>query len=342
MSVSIHSRGLLLVVSALLPGAAAALWMLAQTVGAERAAVLKLAAGALLLLGLAGAVWAARRLGAALAETAASVQRERAELERQTTEATRRTRAAEQRLAHSQRLEALGRLTGGVAHDFNNLLGIISNSTYVMQRQAESAGLQLPVAAMLRAVESGSRLTQHLQRIAGHRAAGPQPLELNRHLAELRELLASVLGHRIALEVAVVAGTQAVFVDPGELDLALLNLALNARDAMAGGGHVWLQARDANANANDDDTTGLQTGPYVVISFADDGSGIEADLAERVFEPFVTTKAVGQGTGLGLSQVRSFCEQVGGAARLGSTPGLGTTVSLVLPASRPAVMAAGS
>jgi signal transduction histidine kinase len=337
-----------------------------ELIGSVPPAVLKVAAGALLLLVLAGAgaLWVARRIGqpvvalkeaaarmkagvplarrptgitecdevvAALAEAGSSIQRGRSELESQVADAVARTRAAEQRVAHSQRLEALGRLTGGVAHDFNNLLGVISNSAHVIQRRAEATDLDLPMAAMLRAIEGGSRLTEHLQRIAGHRALRPQPLDPGSHLPELKELLASVLSQRIVLDVRVAPGTRSIFVDPNELELALLNLALNARDAMPGGGHVWLHAR--NADEDEDDIAGLPAGQYVIVSFADDGSGMDPGLTRRAFEPFFTTKVVGKGTGLGLSQVHGFCVQARGAARLGSTPGLGTTVSLVLPAS---------
>jgi signal transduction histidine kinase/ActR/RegA family two-component response regulator len=268
----------------------------------------------------------------AMAEAAESMRNNRSDLERQVAAAVDRTRQAEQRASQSQRIEALGRLTGGVAHDFNNLLGVISNSAHLIQRHADVAELQVPVAATLRAVEVGSRLTQHLLRFAGRRPVRPQSLDLARYLPELQDLLRSVLGRRITVSVQVASGTLPVRVDAGELELAMINLALNARDAMPSGGELQLRAR----NADHDDATGLPGAPrrrFVLIAVTDDGLGLEADLAERVFEPFFTTKGVGQGTGLGLSQVHGFCTQAGGTARLASTPGLGTTVSLLLPAS---------
>ncbi|MBL8303929.1 MAG: response regulator, partial [Ideonella sp.] len=136
----------------------------------------------------------------------------------------------------------------------------------------------------------------------------------------------------------VAPGTRVVTIDPSELELALINVGLNARDAMPSGGHLWLGAR----NAERDEVADLPPGDHVLITITDDGHGIDEALAERVFEPFFTTKPMGKGTGLGLSQVHGFCVQAGGTARLASTPGLGTTVTLVLPArDTPAAAPAG-
>lgn len=274
---------------------------------------------------------------AALAETAETLQHARVDLERQVEEAVARTRDAEQRLSHSQRVEALGRLTGGVAHDFNNLLGVVSNSARLVQRHVEARpALQTPVAAILRAVEAGSRLTQQLLRFAGRRPVQPQALELTRWLPELAELVGSVVGERIRVDIAVLPGTRPVTVDSSELELAIINLALNARDAMPTGGRLEVRARPARR----DELGGLAGGDYVAITLADDGPGLAADVSARAFEPFVTTKAIGRGTGLGLAQVHGFCTQAGGTARLASGPGRGTTVTLLLPASGSAPLAA--
>lgn len=264
----------------------------------------------------------------ALAEAAEAMRHGRADLERQVADAVERTRQAEQRVSQSQRVEALGRLTGGVAHDFNNLLGVISNSVHLMQRHPAAAELQVPLAATMRSVEVGSQLTQHLLRFAGRRPLRPQLVRPTRYLPEIQELMRSVLGRRIEITVDVAPETRAVCVDSSEFELALINLALNARDAMPTGGELRLAARNADAA----ETEGLAPGHYVTVTVGDDGIGIEPTLAEHVFEPFFTTKAVGQGTGLGLSQVHGFAVQAGGHARLDSAPGLGTTVSLVLPA----------
>jgi signal transduction histidine kinase/ActR/RegA family two-component response regulator len=270
-------------------------------------------------------------VASALAEAAETLQHVRSDLERQVAGAVARTRQAEQRVSQSQRVEALGRLTGGVAHDFNNLLGVISNSAHLIRRHAGTPELEAPVAATLRAVEVGSHLTQHLLRFAGGQPVLPQTVALGRCLPELQALIRTVLGRHIAVTVQVAPDTAAVRVDAGELELALINLALNARDAMAGRGEMRLRAR----NAGPDDTPDLPHRPYVLITVADDGPGMAPEVAARVFEPFFTTKQVGQGTGLGLSQVHGFCAQAGGAARLASTPGVGTTVSMLLPAAGP-------
>ena len=268
----------------------------------------------------------------ALVDAAQAIHRSRADLEHQVTEAVAQTRLAEQRASHSQRVEALGRLTGGVAHDFNNLLGVISNSLYLIERHANSPAQDSSIAAIRRSVETGSQLTQHLLRFAGRRPVQPTSLTLSSWLHELLALLSSVLGRSIEGSVRVEPDTAPVLVDAGELELALMNLALNARDAMPAGGKLQLSAR----NASPEESEGLPGAPlqrFVIITVSDDGVGMSPRLAERAFEPFFTTKPVGQGTGLGLSQVHGFCVQAGGATRLDSTPGLGTAVSLLLPAA---------
>ena len=348
----------------------------AEFAGQLPASVVQVALGSMALLGLAvmGTLWMSRRIvvpvqalklaaaqlqtgqpvtyrpsgivecdevASALADAARTLQQGRQDLERQVADAVERTRQAEQRVSHSQRVEALGRLTGGVAHDFNNLLGVISNSAHLIQRQAQRHALpdlQMPAAATLRAVEVGSRLTQHLLRFAGRRPVRPQAVQLTRYLPDLQDLLRSVLGRQIELDVQVAPDTWPVRVDSAELELALINLALNARDAMPQGGSLRLVARNADPG-DTDDADGLAPGPHVLVSVADDGPGMAADLAGRVFEPFVTTKPIGKGTGLGLSQVHGFCVQAGGTARLASTPGQGTKVTLLLPATEDAAQA---
>ncbi|HEY1131280.1 MAG TPA: ATP-binding protein [Roseateles sp.] len=325
-------------------------------------AVQRVVIGALVLLALAmaGAVWVARRIerpiwalknlaqdlqagrpvqaaptgmveadgvARALAEAGRSMSSARAELEQSVAEAVERTRHMEQRGAQSQRVVALGRLTGGVAHEFNNLLGVISNSMHLMQRHPSAAELQGPLNATQRSVDKGSQLTQHLLRFAGRRPVRVQTLSLARYLPEVQELMRSVLGRRIEIKVQVSPQVWPVRVDANELDLALVNLALNAHDAMPAGGELRLRA----CNAEPVDTEGLPPGDYVLLTVGDDGMGLDPSLVEHAFEPFFTTKGVGQGSGLGLSQVHGFATQAGGTARLASTPGVGTTVSLLLP-----------
>ncbi len=329
--------------------------------------VLRVGLGALLLLALAvaGALWLARRIvrpvqglkqavaqlqngqpvqvratglaecdevTLALAAAGNAIRHARADLEREVADAVAQTRLAEQRAAQGQRVAAVGRLTAGLAHDFNNLLGVISNSAHLMLRHPAAADLKMPLAATQRAVQMGSDLTQHLLRFAGRRPLRPQQVGLGLALPELQALLRSVLGRRVTVAVQVAPGTAAVHVDASELELALISLALNARDAMPDGGELRLRAR--NADAQDlADSPGLGPGHYVLISVGDDGQGIAPELAAHAFEPFFTTKGPVHASGLGLSQVYGFCTQAGGTARLQSTPGLGTTVLLLLPAA---------
>ncbi|MCC6246673.1 MAG: response regulator [Rubrivivax sp.] len=265
----------------------------------------------------------------ALAKASTSIRQAHGELERQVDDAVRRTRAAEQQASQGQRIEALGRLTGGVAHDFNNLLGVIANSTRLVQRHADAEpALRMPVSAMLRAVESGQRLTQHLLRFAGRRPVHMQTLQLQHHLPELVEMVESAVGQRIEVGAQVDAATRAVKADASELELALINLAINARDAMPQGGRLEIGARNAAPGEAGD----LPPRDYVAITVRDNGTGMDPQVGDRVFEPFFTTKTVGRGTGLGLSQVHGFCTQAGGTARISSAAGQGTTVTMLLPA----------
>ena len=236
-------------------------------------------------------------------------------LRRRADEANVRTRETEQRTASGQRLEALGRLTGSVAHDFNNLLGVISNSAHLVKARAQALdpGELQPVEAILRAVDSGSRLTQHLLHFAGRQPSRPQRIDLDSTLADVKELLRVVLGKSIALDLRVDPGTPAVRADERELELALIHLCLNARDATDGAGEVRLHARTA-VPREVQGLGGSDGGAWVVLEFAGSVSSSSAT------EP-------------GLRQVQGFCRQAGGVMRLAGTPGQGATVLLLLPAA---------
>ena len=270
-------------------------------------------------------------VAAAMVEASQSLRRAHSDLEQRIGDAVEHARQAEQHLSRTRRVEALGRLTGGVAHDFNNVLGIISNSAHLIQRDAASAQWQAPLAATLRAVDVGSRLTQHLLRVAGRQPVRPQSIDLARYLREAQELLRIVLGKRVELQLSAAEGLPHITVDSSELELALINLALNARDAMPEGGHVSVHARTATA----EEANSLAPGSYVTISFIDSGVGVDEQTLVHILEPFFTTKAAGKGTGLGLSQVHGFCTQAGGTVLVASSAGEGTIVSLVLPGSVP-------
>lgn len=233
---------------------------------------------------------------------------------------------AENALRQVQKLEALGRLTGGVAHDFNNLLMVISNNLHLLRRLEPGLEGSRQLAAMGRAVASGERLTRQLLAFARRQPLHPEVLLLQERLPALLALVAPTLGPRIETFCTVEPDTPTVEVDAAELELAIINLAINAKDAMPDGGRFRLMARRAQTQEAD------IPGDFVVITVADTGTGIDPEISERVFEPFFTTKPHGQGTGLGLSQVYGLCTQAGGTARIDSRPGRGTQVKLFLPA----------
>ncbi|MBA4263838.1 MAG: hypothetical protein C0453_02040 [Comamonadaceae bacterium] len=264
----------------------------------------------------------------AMASASQTIENAQTEMAQKVEQAVSLTRHAEQRMSHSHRLEALGRLTGGVAHDFNNLLGVISNSAHLMLRRTDNPALTSAIQATLRAVSAGSRLTQHLLRFSGRQSVRPCVIPLGVFMADAAELIRAVMGQRVELTVEVDPSAPTLYADPNELELALINLALNARDAIAERGHVEIRAIRAEAS----DVAGLPQEDYVVVSVTDDGSGISEAIVKQVFEPFFSTKDAAHASGLGLSQVYGFCQQSGGTVRLDSTLGLGTTVSMVLPA----------
>ncbi len=230
----------------------------------------------------------------------------------------------EEALRQAQKMEALGRLTGGVAHDFNNALMVISGNLQIMRlSHPQVQGRQ--TEAITRAVESAANLTRQLLAFSRRQALTPQVLRLQDRLPLMRDLLMPVLGAQVPLTIDVASGTAPVRLDIAELELALINLAVNAKDAMPGGGTLLVSARNEPLPAP-------LEGPGVVIEVSDTGSGIPPDVVAKVFEPFFTTKPVGEGTGLGLSQVYGLCERSGGVARLSSAVGVGTCVRLHLPA----------
>ena len=225
-----------------------------------------------------------------------------------------------------QRLGALGRLASGLAHDFNNLLGIISNNAHLLRTPASHDEARALIESTLRAVEAGSRLTRQVMRLAHPSPAAARRVDLAQALPDVQQTLGSLLGPRVSVSAEVAPGTAPVWVDTQELLLALLNLALNARDAMPRGGQLRLLAD----NASEDDAAAPEC-HGVRLTVRDDGCGMPPEVAERAFAPFFTTRPAGQGLGLGLAQVQAFCRQAGGEVRLESTPGAGTTVTLLLP-----------
>jgi len=257
-----------------------------------------------------------------------AVRRTRTELDamhRLAVETAHRQRV-EVALHQSQKFETMGRLTGGVAHDFNNLLMVIGSNSQVHQRLRPDLTGNAHMAAIDRAVASGAKLTRQLLAFSRRQPMLPERVDLKQRLPELIDLLRPTLGHSIQASCSVAPDTDAIEVDPAELELAIINLGINARDAMPTGGQLTVSVRNTL-----DAAPGFAGGRHVLIEVRDTGSGIEAAVLERVFEPFFTTKPVGQGTGLGLSQVRTLCQSSGGDVRIESRPGEGTCVRLYFP-----------
>jgi PAS domain S-box-containing protein len=225
----------------------------------------------------------------------------------------------QRQLAESQKLDALGQLTGGVAHDFNNLLMIISGSVHVLKRELGSDKSNRALQAIEAALQRAASLTKQLLTFARRQSVNPQPIDLAERIGGLSDVLKTGLGGSVTLTIDIAPDVASVVVDVNEFETALVNLVVNARDAMPEGGFVTIAARNA-AEAD-----------HVEISVADTGVGIPDDVAAKVFDPFFTTKPVGKGTGLGLSQVHGFAHQAGGTIRLKSKLGEGTNFTISLP-----------
>jgi signal transduction histidine kinase/ActR/RegA family two-component response regulator len=244
-----------------------------------------------------------------------------------------------ERLAVSQRMEAVGQLSGGIAHDFNNLLMIIHGNVEVAQRAARALGtpaanIQRSLAHAMRGVQRATALTHRLLAFSRRQPLDPKVLDLNKYLPGVGDFLQRTLGETIELEVAGAGGLWPIEVDVPQLESSLVNLALNARDAMPSGGRLTVEAMNQvldheYSRINPE----VPAGQYVMISVSDTGHGMTPEILSRAFEPFFTTKEIGQGTGLGLSQVYGFVKQSGGHVKIYSEAGMGTTFKLYFPRS---------
>ncbi len=239
---------------------------------------------------------------------------------------------AQEQLAQAQKMEALGQLTGGIAHDFNNLLMIVSGYAQILQSRLKDAKDMQAVEAIRAAAGRGERLTRQLLAFSRRQTLVPVTVDLRLHIDSVRDMLAPSLRGNIELICEIEDKIWPVEVDLGELELALVNIAVNARDAMPDGGTITLSAR--NVVLRPGSAAGALQGDFVALAIIDTGSGMPPEVLARVFEPFYTTKPVGKGTGLGLSQVHGFAIQSGGAATLSSEQGKGTAVTIYLPRSR--------
>jgi signal transduction histidine kinase len=261
-------------------------------------------------------------------------------LEQRVSDEIRERMQVEEALRQAQKMEAIGQLTGGVAHDFNNLLTVIMGSLDSIRRQLESPEKELDIARLRRlqsmafqAAERASTLTSRLLAFARRQPLNPEAIDVNKLAAGLTDLLQRTLGERIELESVSTPGLWLATADRAELESAIVNVAINARDAMPDGGKLTIDT--ANAWLDEEYvrtlTEPVPPGQYVMLAVADTGHGMDKQTLDRVFEPFFTTKGVGKGTGLGLSQVYGFMRQSGGHIRIYSEPGAGTTIKLYLP-----------
>jgi PAS domain S-box-containing protein len=243
-------------------------------------------------------------------------------------EAALKLQKVQKQLADSQRMDALGQLTGGVAHDFNNLLMIISGSLIHMRKAAEhDERLRRSVLAVEKAAERGASLTRQLLTFARRQSVTPEIIDFRERAQGVKDLLRTAVGKNIQVEMEVGSDTWPILVDLAEFETALVNLAINARDAMPGGGKLSMAVHNRHLEQGD------HHGDFVIFEACDEGEGIPPDIIAKVFEPFFTTKAIGKGTGLGLSQVHGFVHQAGGFLDLNSELGKGTQVTLYLPRS---------
>ncbi|MBR0995072.1 PAS domain S-box protein [Bradyrhizobium japonicum] len=234
--------------------------------------------------------------------------------------------AMQKQLAESQKFDALGQLTGGVAHDFNNLLMIISGSLHMLKRGADDpVKLQRAVSAIETATKRGAALTNQLLTFARRQSVNPQAIDFAERIAAIREVLDAGVGSSVRLAFEIGRDVWPLKTDASELETALLNLVINARDAMPDGGTVTIGARNVAL-----DEAPL-AGDFVAIDVTDTGLGIPSDVLDKIFEPFFTTKPIGKGTGLGLSQVHGFAHQAGGTVKVTSELGKGTTFTILLP-----------
>jgi len=258
-----------------------------------------------------------------------------AHLEERIREAVERAKTVEQALRQSQKMEAIGQLTGGIAHDFNNLLQVVSGNLQLLGKDiADNPTAQKKVANALEGVARGSKLASHLLAFGRRQALDPKVVNIGRFVAGMEEILQRTLGEAIEIEIIRSGGLWNTFVHVSQVENAILNLAINARDAMDGSGKLTIEVGNAFLDEayalHHDDVT---PGQYVMLAMTDTGSGMTAETISKVFDPFFTTKPVGKGTGLGLSMVHGFVKQSGGHIKIYSEVGEGTSIKIYFPRS---------
>ena len=246
-------------------------------------------------------------------------------------------RDVEERLRQSQKMEAVGQLTGGLVHDFNNLLTGIAGSLEMLQTRVARgrlADVDRYVTAARDAATRAAALTHRLLAFSRRQTLDPRAIDINRLVSGMQELIGRTLGPTITLETIAGDGVWTTLVDPSQLENALLNLCINARDAMPDGGRLTIETGNVRLDARAAAERDVPPGHYVCLVVGDTGTGMTPEVIARAFDPFFTTKPIGQGTGLGLSMIYGFARQSGGQVRIASEPGQGTRVSLYLPRHR--------
>jgi signal transduction histidine kinase len=271
---------------------------------------------------------AEERLEGRVAERTAELEGANRQLAAQIAERER----VESALRQAQRLEAVGQLTSGVAHDFNNLLTVVLGNIGQLEKSADDAPSRRRLRMMAEAAERGAQLTAQLLAFSRRQRLEPQPVDLNEAVTRMRDLLQSTMGGSVRLTTRLQPALWPAMIDPTQIELVILNLAINARDAMSVGGDLTVETRNVTLGSSrrPDDPP---PGDYVMVAVRDTGSGMSPEVLARVFEPFFTTKEVGKGSGLGLSQVFGLAKQSGGGVRIDSTLGQGTSVEVYLPRS---------
>jgi two-component system, NtrC family, sensor kinase len=285
--------------------------------------------GALLLLGTGYA----RRVETVVEERTRDLEATNRRLGRE----IRERQQAEAALRQAQRMEAIGQLTGGIAHDFNNLLMVISGNASLLGDAADDDAVRRRVTAIMQATGRGERLTRQLLAFSRRQMLRPEPVDLRRRVGEIADMLSPSLRADIEVKVEMPEELWPVLVDLAEFELALLNIAMNARDAMPESGLFHVEARNVTFDGGDPASEGL-VGDFVAVTLTDTGTGMAPEVLARAFELYYTTKEIGLGSGLGLSQVYGFARQSGGTTSIASAAGKGTSITLFLPraAGKPA------
>lgn len=275
-----------------------------------------------------------RELERRVEERTAALARANQELRKEISErhaAENERRRLEDELRHAQKMDAVGRLAGGIAHDFNNLLTAVQGYAELLLKALGDSPLRADVEEIYRAAERAAVLTRQLLAFSRRQILQPETLDLNARVLEMSRMLGRLIGEHIAIDLHLSSDAWTVRADAAQLEQAIVNLGVNARDAMPDGGRLAIETSNCELSAADAATLGLQPGPYVTLLVRDSGVGIPEAIKPRIFDPFFTTKPQGQGTGLGLAMVYGFVRQTGGAITVGSEPGRGSVFTLLLP-----------